>query len=160
VQDHVLAPAELGFVGAARHAVLATLRSDGRPRLVPICFAVAADRPSDTLPVLYSAIDDKPKAQQDPHRLGRVRDLLARPSAVVLVDHWDEDWSRLAWVRLEGRAELLEPQPGQAEERATAIAALRAKYPQYISHDLEREPIIRITVDRVTSWGALDPPGS
>ncbi|HEY8869328.1 MAG TPA: TIGR03668 family PPOX class F420-dependent oxidoreductase [Candidatus Limnocylindrales bacterium] len=181
MQGDILGPAELAFVGAARRAVLATVRSDGRPRLVPICFVLAADRAGDRLPVLYSAIDDKPKLERDPRRLGRVRDLLARPSTVVLVDYWDEDWSRLAWVRLDGRAELLEmaDEAGEADEadraddaerpddadrandadlpdeRAAAIALLRAKYPQYASHDLERQPIVRITVDRASSWGDL-----
>jgi PPOX class probable F420-dependent enzyme len=167
VQGDILDPAQLAFVGAARRAVLATVRSDGRPRLVPICFVLAADRAGDPLPVLYSAIDDKPKLERDPHRLGRVRDLLARPSAVVLVDYWDEDWSRLAWVRLDGHAELLEAADeadradaannpdDRADERAAAIALLRGKYPQYAAHDLERQPIVRITVDRVSSWGDL-----
>jgi PPOX class probable F420-dependent enzyme len=191
VHDDVLDPAELAFIGAARRGVLATIRSDGRPRLVPICFVLAADRAVNGLPVLYSAVDDKPKLERDPHRLGRVRDILARPSAVVLVDYWDEDWSRLAWIRLDGSAELMEvanvageaagadqadqtdqaawaseaAEADQADaaavaaERVTAIALLRAKYPQYASHDLERQPIVRITVDRATSWGAVEPPG-
>ena len=59
--------------------------------------------------------------------LARVRDMLARPAVTLLVDRWDEDWSRLGWVRIDGRAAIVEPGPGHA----AAIDALRAKYPQY-----------------------------
>ncbi|HXG40191.1 MAG TPA: hypothetical protein VNJ28_04540, partial [Candidatus Limnocylindrales bacterium] len=69
---------------------------------------------------------------------------------------WDEDWSRLAWLRLHGTGEILEPQPHEREEHAAAVAALRAKYPQYASHRLEERPIIRIVGDRFRSWGAIE----
>jgi PPOX class probable F420-dependent enzyme len=144
-----------GFVAAARRGTLATMDPDGRPRLVPICFVVgeAGDRLGRA--VLYTPIDDKPKVSDDPHALARVRDLLILPEAVVLVDRWDEDWSRLGWVRLYGRGELLEPQPHEREEHGAAAEALRAKYPQYAGHRLDDRPIIRITVDAVRSWGDL-----
>jgi PPOX class probable F420-dependent enzyme len=78
------------------------------------------------------------------------------PKAALLVDRWDEDWTRLAWVRVYGVAEILEPQPHEREEHAAAVALLREKYPQYREQSLETRPIIRITIDRVTSWTALD----
>ena len=171
----------------ARTAVLATIGPDGRPRLVPICFVVAGEGPdrgrsdrgaSDRgWPILYTPLDEKPKRATDPHALGRVRDILAQPDVTLLVDRWDEDWSKLAWLRLHGRAELLEPAAAgsvamgsaavdsadgraaadSADGRAAAIAALRAKYRQYADHDLESRPLIRIAVTRWTSWGLAGP---
>ena len=82
--------------------------------------------------------------------------MLVLPDVSLLVDRWDEDWSRLAWLRVYGRGILLEPQPHEREEHAAALERLRTKYPQYVSHRLEERPIIRITVDRSRSWGALD----
>jgi PPOX class probable F420-dependent enzyme len=128
--------------------VLATVARDGRPRLVPICFVV-----DETRPILYSPLDDKPKVSDDARELARVRDLLRDPRVSVLVDRWDEDWSALAWLRCHGTARLLEP--GEAPEHAETSEALRAKYPQYASHRLDSRPIIRIEIERSTSWGPL-----
>ena len=105
-------------------------------------------------PVLYSPLDDKPKRTDDPLALARVRDIRADPRVTVLVDRWDEDWRRLAWLRCDGRADLLEP---SSPEHATIVAALRVKYPQYATHRLGYRPIIRIEIERVASWGALGP---
>ena len=151
----ILTPAERRFLDARRTAVLATTGTDGRPRLVPICFVVAFR--DDTLgrPVLHTPIDEKPKTDPDPHQLQRVEDLLAIPEITLLVDRWDEDWTQLAWLRLYGRGELLEPEPRSAAEHGAAVRALRAKYPQYADHALERRPIIRLTIDRARSWGAI-----
>ena len=113
----------------------------------PICFVL-----DPTAAVLYTPLDEKPKRTDDPHDLARVRDIEARPDVAVLVDRWDEDWTRLAWVRCSGRAVLLEPgERGHAD----AVTALRAKYPQYATHRLEDRPVIRVAIDRVSSWGAL-----
>lgn len=132
-----------------------TLAADGRPRPVPIAYAIAED---DLRLVLYSALDEKPKAVADPHALARVRDIRTRPRVAVLVDRWDEDWSRLAWVRLEGTATVLDPQGGAvasaASEHALAVGLLRARYPQYAAHNLEARPVIRIEVQRVSGWRA------
>jgi hypothetical protein len=70
----------------------------------------------------------------------------------VLVDRWDEDWSRLAWVRLEGTATVLEPTNQLAAEHSLAVGLLRARYPQYAAHNLESRPVIRVAVDRVSGW--------
>src|SRR6476646_5733374 len=107
----VLTAARRRFLSEARRAILATLDGEGRPRLVPICFVV--DPEHDTL---YSPLDDKPKRTDDPRELARVRDIDARPEVSVLVDRWDEDWTRLAWVRCLGRAAIVDPgQPGHAD---------------------------------------------
>ena len=147
---------ELAFVSAARSAILATTSATGRSRLVPICFVVGEDGLDGRLR-LHSALDDKPKASSDPRVLARVRDLLARPDASLLVDRWSEDWDRLGWLRLDVRGAILEPRTSAGDERSGAILALRAKYPQYAAHRLEERPILRFTVERVVAWGNLDP---
>ena len=135
-----LTAAERDLLAGARRATLATVAQDGRPRLVPICF-VEIDG------VMWSPIDEKPKSTSDPRRLARVRDIEARSDVTVLVDRWSEDWAELAWLRIDGRAELV------GSEHAVVVA-LRAKYPQYADHDLEHRPLIRIDIAHATSWFA------
>jgi PPOX class probable F420-dependent enzyme len=161
-----LPPELLDLVRGARRATLATIRPDGGPRLVPVCFVVGASAPAyaagiaDDRLVLWSPLDEKPKRAGDPRQLARVRDILERPRVEVLVDRWDEDWRGLAWVRLDGTAALLEPavlgrprEPaGATGEHARAVEALRAKYLQYQSQRLEDRPILRVEVERVASW--------
>jgi PPOX class probable F420-dependent enzyme len=149
--NHQLDAREVAFLVAARRAILATIDPDGRPRPGPICFIVDAADPIRVR--LLTPLDDKPKATDDKRTLARVRDVRARPEVSVLVDRWDEDWSRLGWLRINGRATLLEPNdvPPDAVER------LRAKYPQYATHDLESSPMIAIDIEGATSWGAFDP---
>jgi PPOX class probable F420-dependent enzyme len=144
------------FVAVARTATLATISPTGRPRLVPICFVVGHDSP-DGRPRIYSPLDEKPKRSDEPRDLARVQDLLVLPEATLLVDRWSEDWSRLGWVRLDCRGELLEPEPREREEHAAAVAALRAKYAQYADQRIEDRPVIRLTVDRVVAWGDFGP---
>jgi PPOX class probable F420-dependent enzyme len=150
--DPVLTPAQRDVLGRARRAVLATISASGRPRLVPICFALDPDGTT-----LRSPLDGKPKDVADLHDLARVRDLRRDPRVTVLVDTWDEDWSGLAWLRCDGTASLLESSGEDAAEHHTAVAALRSKYPQYATHDLEGRPLIRIALERATSWAASDP---
>ncbi len=141
-----LSPAERDLLADARRATLGTIDPDGRPRLVPICFVVVED-------VLWTPLDEKPKTVADPRALARVRDIEERPEVTLLVDHWSEDWSELGWLRLRGRATVIEP------ERVPdgIVPALRAKYPQYEQQELEHRPVIRVELDRVTSWFAARP---
>lgn len=104
-------------VAKERVACLATIDPDGRPNLVPFVFALEGD-------TLYSAVDEKPKRSK---RLRRAENIRARPDVTVLVDHYEEDWSRLWWVRLRGRGRVLE----EGEERERGLALLAAKYEQY-----------------------------
>jgi PPOX class probable F420-dependent enzyme len=143
-------PDQRAFLDAARSATLATIAPDGVPRLVPVCFALVEAGE----PVIYTPLDDKPKRAVDPRNLARVRDILARPDVSILVERWSEDWSQLGWLRILGRASLLEPDEAPAEHGA-AVAALRARYPQYADHRLEDRPIIRIAVVATRSWGSL-----
>jgi PPOX class probable F420-dependent enzyme len=151
----LLGPADRALLDASRTLVLATLAPDGSPRLVPVCFAVLED-PDPTRPRLYTPLDDKPKAARDPRALARVRDILARPRVALLAQAWDEDWSRLAWLRLAGAASLLEPgdASGPVAEHAAAVRALRSRYPQYAGHALEARPLIRVALDAARAWSA------
>lgn len=135
--------------------MLATTSPEGRPRLVPVCFWLSPDVDHRGRPIVYTPIDQKPKESADPHNLARVRDILVLPEATLLVDRWDEDWSRLAWLRAYGVAEMLEPQLHEEEEHRSAVRELRAKYPQYAEHELQNRPLIRVAIDRVIAWGAI-----
>jgi PPOX class probable F420-dependent enzyme len=125
-------------VATARVARLGSLTPDGRLHLVPICFELDGD-------TLYTAIDEKPKRSARPQRLGNVT---AHPDVCVLVDGWDEDWSRLWWVRLRGRGRVLE----DGAERDRAITLLRGKYAQYESHELGA--VIAVELDELRGWAA------
>jgi coenzyme F420-0:L-glutamate ligase / coenzyme F420-1:gamma-L-glutamate ligase len=151
----IITEAERAFVAGARQATLATTAPNGRPRLVPVCFVLAPGFDAVGRARLYTPLDEKPKRTDDLRQLARVRDLLVLPQATLLIDRWDEDWTRLGWVRLYGTGEILEPEPREVEEHAAAVAALRAKYPQYDAHGLGGRPIIRIAIDRALSWGEL-----
>jgi len=147
-----LDPDVRAFLDASRRATLATVAPDGRPRLVPVCFAVVDGSTRDHVPRIYTPLDAKPKRSSDPRRLARVRDVIERPEVTLLVDRWDEDWSRLGWVRVDGDGDLVEPPAG---EHGAAVAALLARYPQYATHGLDARPMIRIAIRRVRWWGDL-----
>ncbi len=147
----LLDEADKALINSARRAVLATIAPDGRPRLVPITFAFAE---RDGAFILYSALDEKPKSVADPRDLARVRDIRRRPRVSVLVDHWDEDWGRLAWLRLDGSASVVEPTDPPAAEHADAIRLFRRRYPQYASMALAQCAMLRVEIERATRWSA------
>lgn len=126
-------------LNAARVARLATTDPDGRPHLVPIVFVLEGD-------TLYSAVDRKPKRSPI---LRRIENARARPDVTVLVDHYEEDWGRLWWIRLRGRARVLD----EGEERERALALLQEKYPQY-----RAEPpvgtVLAVDVVEVRDWSS------
>ncbi len=148
----MLTAPERAFLAAARTATLATIDHDGHPRLVPICFVLAGSEQGGQATV-FTPLDEKPKVVSDPRRLARVRDIAERPSVSLLVQRWSETWTELAWLRAAGRAVLVEPDATDLDLRA-AVEALRAKYPQYVDHDLASRPMIRVAIERATSWGA------
>lgn len=143
-------PDQLALLAEARRATLATIGPDGRPRLVPCCFALLH---RDDEPVIVTPIDDKPKRAADPRTLARIGDIGRDPRVTLLVDRWDEDWSRLAWLRLDGEARSLWP-GNDLDERSAAIGALRGRYPQYRTHALESLPLIWVSVAAVRGWAA------
>jgi len=122
---------------AARVARLATTDPDGRPHLVPIVFALEDD-------TLYSAVDRKPKRSST---LRRIENARARPDVTILVDHYEEDWGRLWWIRLRGRARVLD----DGEERDRALALLQEKYPQYRAEP-PAGPVLAVDVTDVREW--------
>jgi PPOX class probable F420-dependent enzyme len=126
-------------LAAARVGRLATVRPDGSPHVVVCCYAVEGDR-------VWTAVDEKPKSGAPLQRLANIR---ANPRASLLVDHYEEDWERLWWVRVDGAAAVLEI--GNEEERA--IAALTARYPQY-ERARPGGPVIAITIERLAGWSA------
>jgi PPOX class probable F420-dependent enzyme len=135
----------------ARVARLSTLDSKRRPHIVPICFVYDCN-------FFYTAIDEKPK-RVVPQRLARLRNLVARPQVALLIDEYDEDWTRLWFVLIRGRAEVI---PMSARrERGRAISKLREKYRQYTGTMLHDDTtIIRIAAERITSWGNFEQPFS
>ncbi len=131
---------------------LATVDGAGIPNVGPVCFAVAGDS-------LYVTIDRKPKSGKP---LKRLRNIVENPHVALTADLYDDDdWSRLHWVMVRGRAEILEG----GVEHDDAQRLLRAKYPQYRAMDLAPLPVIAIRIERVTSWsgagvgGACDATG-
>jgi PPOX class probable F420-dependent enzyme len=137
-----MTPSERLFLETARVGHLATVDRLGRPHVVPVCYALLDG-------ALYTPLDEKPK-RSDPGELRRVRNIAANPAVCLTVDRYDEDWARLAWLQVRGRAGLVEA----PAERERAIAALRARYPQYKSMALESRPLIRIDPTRLVAWSA------
>jgi PPOX class probable F420-dependent enzyme len=118
---------------------LATVRRDGRPHIVPICFVIIDD-------VVYSAVDDKPKRGR---HLQRVSNIAATGTASLLIDEYHDDWSRLWWVRLDGRARII----GNTAEAERAIRALCDKYLQYRDQP-PSGPVLALDVERWVGWSA------
>lgn len=134
-----LSAAARAFVEQSRVGHLATTGADGTPHVVPVCFVLAGG-------CVYSVVDEKPKRTT---RLQRLRNIEARPRAALVIDRYNEDWSRLAWVMLRGPASVLE----NGDEHAAALDALRAKYAQYREMGLAGRPMIRLEPERVNEWG-------
>ena len=103
--------------------------------------------------VLYTPLDRKPKRDDDWHALRRVRNIETNGRVAIVVDRYDEDWSRLAWVMVEGVATILE----SGEERDAAVALLTEKYSQYETLPLEGRPIVRVSIERANEWSSETP---
>jgi PPOX class probable F420-dependent enzyme len=121
-------------------AALATVRPDGRPHVVPVVFALASDRGD----LVYTAIDSKPKSTQHLRRLDNIEH---NPAVSLLVDHYDDDWTQLWWVRADGAATIHH----SGDEVGLGYALLRAKYPQYERVALNG-PVVRIEISHWASW--------
>lgn len=123
----------------ARVGRLATIDPDGRPHVVPFCFAIEGD-------TLYSGVDEKPKTTKHLRRLENIR---RDPRVTVLIDHYEEDWERAWWVRLRGTARILE----DGEERERGVRLLVEKYPQY-REEPPRGDVIAVEVDDWLGWSS------
>jgi PPOX class probable F420-dependent enzyme len=131
------------FIESQRVARMATVDARGQPYVIPVCYAYDGTR-------IYTAIDEKPKR---PGRLlTRVRNIQENGRVALVIDHYDEDWSRLAWVMIRGRSVILNTDD---PNHPIAVRLLRERYPQYRSMVLEAAPIIAITPTHISSWGAL-----
>lgn len=140
----MLSDEERNFLAARRVAHLATASTGAMPHVVPVCYALDAA-------TLYITIDRKPKTGRPLKRLA----IIAENAAVaVVVDRYDEDWTRLGWVMLQGAAEILTA----GAEHDTAQALLCARYPQIANMDIAALPVIAIRIARATSWGRLSEP--
>ncbi|MEX0784210.1 MAG: pyridoxamine 5'-phosphate oxidase family protein [Dehalococcoidia bacterium] len=124
-----------------RVAHLGTIAPDGRSRLMPVCYALVGDE-------IAIAIDEKPKTTTE---LARVRDIRRDLRVSFLVDRYDDrDWSRLAWLRIEADAAVLQ----RGDDWPAALAALRARYSQYAEMALESRPVLRLVPTRAVAWRA------
>jgi PPOX class probable F420-dependent enzyme len=140
-----MTPAERARVAAARVGRLATVRPDGTPHLVVVTFALYDDS-------VVTAVDDKPKRTQD---LQRLTNLESNPAATLLVDHYDEDWSALWWIRLDGHGYVVRDEPRRTE----LLAPLVAKYEQYRLTP-PTGPVIVLDIRSTTSWSASPEPAA
>jgi len=137
-----LSAADDRFLRSARTGHLATANAMGQPHVIPVCFVFDGE-------AIYTVLDAKPKSTPL-RQLRRVRNILANPQVSLVVDHYEEDWSRLRYVLALGVAGLLE----EGEEWARAIVMLREKYPQYQGMDLDENPVIKITPVRFVPWSS------
>jgi PPOX class probable F420-dependent enzyme len=126
------------FVSASV-ARLATVGADGRPHIVPISFALDEQ-------TLYFAVDSKPKRTTN---LKRLRNIAANPAVSILVDHYEEDWSRLWWVRADGDAHVV----ADGAERQRAIQLLAECYSQYRAN-APAGPVVAVAIGAMTGWSA------
>jgi len=126
-------------VTAAPVGRLGTVTADGRPHLVPCCFACDLDRQ-----VVYSAVDGKPKSTRQLRRLANIR---ANPAVALLVDHYAADWAQLWWVRLDGAGRVVD----RADEQGRALDLLVAKYAQY-RREPPAGPFLAVDVARWQTW--------
>jgi len=133
------------FIDAQRVARLATADAAGRPHVVPVCYVLADDN-------LYFTIDEKPKRGSGT-RLRRLANIGENSQVALVVDRYDEDWRRLGWVMVEGRAEILET----GDEHDQAQSRLRARYRQLREMRIEHLPVVAIRIERTIGWGDLSP---
>lgn len=138
----MLTEVERRFLDGQRVARLATADTAGRPHVIPICF-VTDDN------TVYFTIDEKPKRKTT--SLKRMSNIRENPYVALVVDHYDEDWSRLGWVMVQGRAEVL----AGGVEHARAQANLRIRYRQLEGMRIEELPVVAIRIEHVASWGDL-----
>jgi PPOX class probable F420-dependent enzyme len=142
-----LSAASHDLLERARIAHLATADQYARPHVIPIVFVYGEGR-------LFFPLDRKPKREDDWHVLRRVRNIETNGRVSIVIDRYDEDWSKLAWVLLEGVATIIE----SGAERDTAITRLGAKYEQYADRSLDGRPVVRVVIERTVQWSAADAP--
>jgi PPOX class probable F420-dependent enzyme len=141
----VWSPEARAFLERHRVGHLATAGADGAPHVMPVCYALDAT-------ALYFVADEKPK-RRPARELRRLVNLRENPRAALVVDDYDDDWTRLAWLLVRGPARIV----SDPALHARALALLRTRYPQYVAMSLDdgaRNPVVRIEPERVTMWRA------
>jgi len=136
-------PDQARFLMSHRVGRLATATGGGRPHVVPICYAFDGA-------LLYTPIDEKPK-RVGAGKLRRIKNLRENPQVSLVVDDYDEDWTKLAFVIVRGCAEIVE----RGDQRSEALVLLREKYPQYRAMVLEERPLLVIEPESVAAWGRV-----
>jgi len=139
----MLSDHERNFLLAQRVGYLATADSRAIPHVVPVCFTISQGS-------LYITVDQKPKRVTGT-ALKRVRNIERNPMVAIVVDRYDEDWTRLGWLMLHGRAEIL--RAGTEHDQAQEL--LRARYSQLAAMQIAELPVIAVRLERVTRWGNL-----
>jgi len=138
-----LTPHATRLIRSARIAHFATADAHGQPHVIPICFVFDGKH-------FYSPIDEKPK-RTAPSKLKRLRNVGENPQVSIVIDHYEENWAKLAYVLIIGKARVLL----RGAKHRKAVNLLRRKYPQYRTMRIDRLPLIVIRPMRVTSWGAI-----
>ncbi|HET9917397.1 MAG TPA: TIGR03668 family PPOX class F420-dependent oxidoreductase [Candidatus Binatia bacterium] len=138
-----LSPDASRLLRSARTAHLATADKSGQPHVIPICFVFDGKR-------FYSPIDEKPK-RSAPAKLKRLKNIRENPNVALVIDHYDEDWRKLDYVLVLGKARILQ----SGEKHRRAVKLLRRKYRQYRAMAIDERPIIVITSKRIVKWGRL-----
>ena len=133
-----------GFLNSHRVARFATADPTGQPHVVPICYAVSDD-------TMYFTIDEKRK-QPTNKPLKRIRNIQKNPQVALVVDRYEDDWTQLGWVMVQGKAALLD----DGEEHTKAQRLLKARYPQLHGMQINDLPVIAVRIKHVVSWGNLD----
>jgi PPOX class probable F420-dependent enzyme len=138
-----LSPEERAFAECHRVARLATADAAGAPHVIPICYAVVGD-------AFYFVVDEKPKRTRT--GLKRLRNIAANPHVAVVIDDYDDDWSRLAYLLVRGRAAVV----AERTEYEAVLSALRKRYPQYRAMQLrlETHPLVCIIPEQRHLWRA------
>jgi PPOX class probable F420-dependent enzyme len=137
-----LTDAEMHFVQNQRVARLATSDEQGNPHLIPVCYAFDGT-------YFFTPLDEKPK-RVSVTSLRRVHNIEARHEVALLIDQYNDDWSKLGYILVHGRADLLAP---GAPQHTSALVLLRERYVQYRNMALETLPVIVITPERIVAWG-------
>jgi PPOX class probable F420-dependent enzyme len=143
-QRSTLTSKECDFVQRQRVARLATADMEGHPTLIPVCYAFDGEH-------FYTPLDEKPK-HVPVTQLQRVRNILARHEASLLIDHYSEDWSQLGYLLIHAHADLLFP---PAERHSLALRLLHERYVQYQTMNLEQNAVIVLTPKRIQAWGSV-----
>jgi PPOX class probable F420-dependent enzyme len=131
------------LIRTARTSHLATADKSGRPHVIPICFAFDGK-------YFYSPIDQKPK-RVSPQKLKRIKNIEANPNVALVIDRYDENWKKLAYVLITGTARLIY----RGRCYAMAVSRLRKKYRQYRGMAIDERPMISIKPTKIVVWGRV-----